>query len=168
MRNNEAAGRDVFSMWHAKDPAKIYSTTMKGLDERYFVPIGKAHEILYHSDKWEKKGDHFPYEHRFTSHPLVYLPQSQVADEDRVGRPIKTLSLLGLRAQPSELYVAFLATVRNFVLRDRSGELVELKLGNSPKLFSTLDKKALIIGVKNGPVIVRGGQMRVTERGIER
>jgi len=170
MKNN---GKDVeraratWRMWHQKEnPKREYKKSERLLDEAFFAPVGKAHEILYSSDKWERDGDQHDYIHEFESHPTVYIPDSYASDEEVVGTPKKTLSVLGLRVKPPRLVVPELAKVREFSYVDSAGELVEVRLGKGAIMGSSPDKKTLIILSKNGPVLVRGGQMRVTARGI--
>lgn len=159
-------GEDIFREWHEKEPNRVTSKKVALLDEPYFCCIGKAVEITYRSDKWEKNGDHHLYVHDFSSHPGVYLPQSHTTEDEQIGRPVKTTSLLGSKASNGQLVVADLATAKELILRDKHNKEMELKLGNGSKLYSCPDKKALLIITQNGPVIVRGGQMRVTARGI--
>jgi hypothetical protein len=159
-------GEDIFRMWHEKEPRKNESLKVKLLDEPHFAAIGKAVEITYRSDKWERDGDHHLYVHDFESRPKVYLPASHVSEDEQIGKPTKTSTLLGSKANNGRLVVAQLATAVDFTMFDKDNNEVALKLGNGSKMFSTPDKKGLLIITRSGPVIVRGGQMRVTARGI--
>jgi hypothetical protein len=167
MSRDVEGARKNWIMWNDKaEPRREFTKAVKLLSEPAFVCVGKAEEILYASDKWERDGDLHDYVHTFESHPGVYIPQSTAGDEDVIGRPKKTLSLLGLRSARAQLSVAQLAKVRDFTFTDKAGDLVEIALGRGAIILSTPDKKCLIILAKNGPVLVRGGKMKVTARGI--
>lgn len=157
---------DIYIGWHEKNPKKFETKKVSLLDEPYFCAIGHAVEITYKSDKWEEDGNWHLYVHDFTSRPKVYLPERHVSEDEQLGRPVKTKSLLGSKALKNQLQVAFLATAVEFTLKDKDGENLELKLGRGAKMYSTPDAKSLLILTKAGPVIVRGGEMRVTSRGI--
>jgi hypothetical protein len=165
-RDHETA-RKNWTMWNDKpEPRREFTKSVKQLNEPYFVCVGKAEEILYSSDKWEKDGDHHDYVHTFETHPGVYIPESAAGDEDVIGRPKKTLSILGLSTSRKQLAVTELAKVKDFTFKDKNGDLVAIELGRGAILASTPDKKCIIILAKNGPVLVRGGKMVVTARGI--
>lgn len=160
-------GRKTWREWHKKDnPRKEFSVVEKLLDEEFFVPIGRAEEILYSSDKWERDGDHHDYVHEFESHPKVYIPESHASEDERIGRPAKTTTVLGLRTRPERLVVPQLARVQSMSYVDKEGDLVEIRVGRHAIMGSSPDRKTLIILAKNGPVLVRGGQMRIEARGI--
>lgn len=160
-------GRATWKMWHDKEnPKREYTRKEKLLSEKHFVPIGKAHEILYSSDKWEKDGDAYDYIHEFESHPLVFIPASRVREDEAIGAPRKTTSVLGLRSPKKSLVVVELAKVKTLTYYDADGELVEIQGLKSAVLASSPDKKTLLILAKKGPILVRGGQMKVTSRGI--
>lgn len=159
-------GEDIFREWHEKEPTGGVTKKVKLLDEPYFCCVATAVEITYKSDKWEPDGKWHLYVHDFTSRPKVYLPQRHVEEDERIGRPVKTATLLGSRGKIKKLVVADLATAKELIVRDKDNNEMELKLGNNAKLYSTPDKKALLIITSTGPVIVRGGEMRVTSRGI--
>lgn len=160
-------GRKTWRMWHSKDePRKEYTRTEKLLSESHFIPIGKAHEILYASDKWEKNGDNFDYIHEFESHPKVFIPASKASEDEATGAPRTTASVLGLRSPKKSLVVAALATAKAFTYYDVDGELVEIQGLKGALVGSSPDKKTLLILAKKGPILVRGGQMRITARGI--
>ena len=161
-------GEDNYRMWHDKEPRFVDRLKVPLLSETHFCCIGKATEITYTSDKWEKRGNQFPYLHDFESRPKVYLAEKHVSDDEQMGRPVKTSSLLGSGIREGTLVVAFLATAKDFTLLDRDNNETELKLGSGAKMYTTPDKKTLLIITQSGPVIVRGGQMRVTSRGIEK
>jgi len=159
-------GEDIYREWHEKEPHRVVKKKVKLLDEPYFCCIGKAVEITYKSDKWEPDGKWHLYVHDFTSSPKVYLAQSHVSEDEQLGRPVKTSFLLGSRSNNGQLVVTELATATEFTLKDKNNTDVELKLGNGAKLYSTPDKRGLLILTRSGPVIVRGGQMHVSARGI--
>lgn len=158
---------DTFRMWHQKDPRKeIPVSGVKLLDELDFGCIGRATEIKYTSDKWEIDGDFFPYVHDHASRPGVYVPLSKTSPEEQIGRTRSTLSLLGLRKQPRTLEVAQLGTVDELTFIDADGEEQVQAYGRQALLLSTPDRKGVLILAGKRPIIVRGGEMRVTSRGI--
>lgn len=163
----QAKAEALFREWHQKDPRKHLRRRVPLLDVSHFSCIGKAVEILYHSDKWEKNGDDYPYVHDFTSRPGVWVVSDHADPSETIGKPVKTLSLLGLRSAVDQLSVAQLAKAMELIVENKDGEKFELSLGaKGAPLYATLDKKALLILCDNGPVIVRGGKMAVTARGI--
>jgi hypothetical protein len=164
---DRSTARKNWTMWNDKpEPRKEFAKAVKQLSDPYFVCVGKAEEILYSSDKWERDGDHHDYVHTFETRPGVYIPERAAGDEDVIGRPKKTLSILGMSASRKQLAVTEFAKVKDFTFKDKNGDLVEIALGRSAIGAFTPDKKCLIILAKNGPVLVRGGKMKVTARGI--
>lgn len=160
------SAHDTFRMWHQKEPRKEIPTKVDLLDEPEFVCIGHATEIRYTSDKWEIDGNFFPYVHDHTSRPGVWIPASKASPEEFIGRPRKTLSLLGLRSRPRRLEVAQLGTADELTFVDSTGEEHVQGFGKRSLLLSTPDRLGVLILDGKRPIIVRGGQMRVTARGI--
>jgi hypothetical protein len=158
--------RKTWRMWHEKDSKHEYKRSEKTLSEEHFVPIGTAKEILYSSDKWERDGDFHDYVHDFESSPKVYIPASKVRDGEAVGAPKKTAAVLGARSNPKQLVVPELAKVKSLSYIDSEGELVEVRVGRGAIMCGSPDKKTVIILTKSGPILVRGGQMSITARGI--
>lgn len=158
---------DTFRMWHQKDPRKeVPRRGITLLDEPEFGCVGRATEIKYTSDKWEIDGDFFPYVHDHTTNPGVYVPLSKTSDDDLIGRPAKTLSLLGVRVKPRQLELAQLGTVDELTFVDSEGETQVQTFGKRCLLLSTADRKGIVLLDGKRPVIVRGGKVRVTARGI--
>jgi hypothetical protein len=159
-------GEDLYRLWHSKDPKKTATKKVKGLSASHFCAVGHAKEITYASDKWEKDGEVHLYVHDFDSRPKIWLPANEVSEDEVIGRPRKTASLLGGGYSNGALVVALLATVEEFVFIDHEGVDARLPVGRGTHLYSTLDKKTLIITVPGGPLLVRGAAMKVTGRGI--
>lgn len=164
-RRNKADS--IFRLWHEKDPRKdIGPIKVRDLGVATFACIGKCDQIEYDSDKWEKDGEMHSYYHDTTSHPGVWIPAQYVSDEERIGQERSTKALLGVRNVSGPLWLAQLAFCTSLTYKDKAGEKLGMEISGKSKLLSTPDKKAVLILTKKGPVIVRGGQMRVTARGL--
>lgn len=150
-------------MWHQKEVETAYTKSVPFPSK--MVCIGHAEEIVYLSDKWEDHADFYSYIHTFDSHPEVY------ADE-RVFHGVKaksTAKLLGVRGTGSrdKLATPILARVAEFTYVDNEGETHIMRFDFPPLMLCSPDTEGLIIASdKMGPIVVRGGQMEITERGI--
>jgi hypothetical protein len=164
---SQKRAEELFREWHDKEPRKFLRRNEPLLDSERFCCIGRGVNVLYESDKWERDGESFPYIHDFESRPGVWVAEKHCLPSERIGKPVKTSTLLGLRGSKDALHVAQLAIAKELVVENKDGEKFELELGKkgSP-MYSTLDKKALLISTTKGPIIVRGGKMIVTSRGI--
>jgi hypothetical protein len=166
----------LYEMWHQKHPRNVIPKTYEFNPPRRDAPranpghegpgvmtaVGRAAEILYSSDKWEKNGDFWPYEHDFDSRPTVYANWGE-------GRGVQTTSLLQVRDLNDEWEMPLLAFVKSITYDDADGERRRLVFGKKgPVMTCSPDKKTLVIlaSRKTGPIFVRGGKMVVTERGI--
>jgi len=154
-----------FRLWHDKEPDDVFEVRTRRLDEEFFSPVGWAENIVYESGKWEEGGKTFLYDHDFTSRPLVYVPDS-LSDGDVIGSRIKTTSLLSIRNKNAENAFALLGTVKELTMRDSGGRIVEIDVGREAYLCSTPDRKGLLVLSDDIVLIVRGGKMSVTSRGI--
>lgn len=157
----------IFRLWHEKNPRKdVGPVKVKDLSVPTFACVGKCEQIEYDSDKWEKDGEMHSYYHDTTSHPGVWIPATYVGAEERIGKEKSTRSLLGIRDSHGPLWLAQLAICTSLTYKDKSGGKLQMEISGKSKMLSTPDKKAVLILTRKGPVIVRGGQMRVTARGL--
>lgn len=153
-------------MWHEKDVEGAYR---KNVD---FPPrmlcIGHAIEIVYLSDKWEKHADFFSYVHHFDSHPEVYA-DSERSSTVGSGRARSTSRLLGVESvdDDAKLATPILARVAEFTFSTVEGYPHVLRFDFPPLMLCSPDKEGLIIlSDQMGPIVVKGGQMEITRRGI--
>ena len=151
-----------YELWHQKHPDRVVRMSNKHLDEKDFCTIGRAVQIIYKSDKWEEDGNVFTYDHDFSSAPSVYCPASHV---DIVGGYRHRNNLLG-HAHTNPFPATMLAHVVSLDVMDAEGEIFALTGVSKARLLCTPDRKALIIPTRSTVFIIRGGKMRVTERGI--
>jgi len=150
----------AYRMWHKKHPDQVRQMTYNFPED---IPlIGKALRIVYWSDKWEDKGG-FHYEHDFDSSPPVYGEVHQ--DADNVTKLENTAKLLKVESVHEQMPFPILAEVCELSM-DVDGEGIRtLSFKKPPLMLCTRDKKAIVI-LHRKPIIVRGGRMHVTERGI--
>lgn len=155
------SAESIHEMWHQKHPwtAKHRSYEFDRNGTGCVSPVGRAVEILYTSDKWEKNGDFWPYEHDFDSRPTVYTYWGP-------GQGTRVSSLLGVQDINSSWEMAILAYVKSVTV-DVDGEHHRMSFaGKGPVMTCSSDLKTVVILAKGGPIFVRGGKMVVTERGI--
>lgn len=165
-----AKAAKLYQMWHQKYPKGVLHQSFKWQDESAF--LGHASDIVYYSDKWENDGDGFEYCHTFDSHPSIYTPVGR-AEADacfQSGVQLKeTTHLLRTHDLDGAMAWPILAVVYSleFVHEDENGKKKkrEIHYPKPPKMLCTPDRKTLIILDKQ-PLLIRGGQMVVTRRGI--
>lgn len=160
---------DAWRMWHQKEPREIIPTSFKF--PKKMVPVGKANRILYRSDKWEEDGDFYTYYHDFDSHPTVYTTEkSPLAKGLRSNgeEKIDVADFLGMEHINAELSLPLLATTMELIITGEDGKKRTKKFRLEPPLCCTSDLKTLVILSDDIPIIIRGGKMVVTERGIVR
>ena len=155
-------GVDVYHEWHDKDPTKLTSIKVD-------LPVdvgqmGKVTMIAYRSGKWLKSGKTEDYEHPFESGPFIY-------HEDGDGRLKQVSSMIrqagSSEGNPKGLPVLIdLGKCIELTLETPEGGEDEIILRGAPKLCCTPDKKTLVILHSDGPLFIKGGRMRVTNRGI--
>lgn len=155
--------QDLYREWHQKHPREVVETTFD-FPEQVTV-LGQAVQIIYASSKWETKA--YLYEHDFTSRPDVYGPASGHR-RSKGGQAVDTKSLLGVSTFAEPLPLPILATAQRLTYHDGSREVTTDFGGREPLLCSSLDKRTLVIFDEPRPLLIRGGQMVVTERGIVR
>lgn len=152
-------------MWHQKDVETAYSKNVSFPSK--MVCIGKAEQIVYLSSKWEDHADFYSYIHHFDTHPEVYADPRHF---DGVS-PRSTSRLMGTKSVGArdKLAVPILARVAEFSYVDLDDVERILRFDFPPLMLCSPDKEGLIIlSDAMGPLVVRGGQMEITERGIVR
>lgn len=158
----------TYRMWHQKHPDRVDATDYHFPDR--ICPVGFADAIVYESDKWEADGDFYDYHHEFDSDPEVFM-EGDVAPF----APSRTVSTARLLRTPdvrdtSTTSMPLLATVKTLVIKPfDGGPKHNLNFRNPPPLCCTTDKKTLVILSETmGPIIISGGRMVITDRGIVR
>jgi len=148
-------------MWHERDHDNVVRRSSTALDAKVFCEVGRAVNIIYESDKWYgRKEKTYLYDHDFDSHPGVFKPCKCRDGECRQVSREKLLGVTGKQLPTTEL-----GTVETFTI-DVDGEHEVFDFNKRVYLYSTPDLKALVIPHGNSVFVVRGGQMRVTARGI--
>lgn len=150
-------------MWHKKDVAAAYRKNVPFPSK--MVCVGRANEIVYLSDKWEDHANFYSYVHDFDSHPEVYVDAARYEGT----QPRSTARLLGVKSVGAKDRLAspILARVAEFTFTDHDGKLHVLRFDFPPLMLCSPDKVGLLIlSDQMGPMIVRGGQMEITARGI--
>jgi hypothetical protein len=151
--------KSLYREWHQKDPTEAVEATFDFPEE--VVVVGKAQRVVYASDKWEK--EIYLYEHDFDSHPEVYMVAKKGVKH---GDAVNTKHLLGVKSFKEALPLPILATTQELTFLDGSKPNRTVFGRRQPLLCSTLDKRTLVIFDFPRVIFIRGGSMRVTERGI--
>lgn len=159
----------LYEMWHAKKPDGAH--VMEYEFPTHLVCIGTAEAIVYHTDKKEKDGHGFDYEHLFDTTPEVYAPAGTPFFQP-LGRPLPTAKIL--RSDPNgRVDVPAFGVVTEFEINVGEDEALRMHFTrHQPVLCMTTDKTGLIIFAEiqgqPTPLFVRGGKMHVTSHGIEK
>ena len=160
-----------YKLWHQKPPDSYKVSTYKF--PKQVTRLGRAKNILYFSDKWEEDGKGFEYTHDFTSKPDVYASPGLV---DALGIAIENPKGVNvqraLKCSPDgDIPLGFMALALEMTL-DADGEEVTIPLkSDGASVWCLPDRKGVLIFVgESRPecLIIRGGSMVVTERGIVR
>lgn len=156
--------RKNYQLWHTREPDAVASRQSKGLDAKAFCKIGRAVNILYESDKWEQKGKkRHLYDHDFDSHPAVYAPcRCAPGSCSSVTRS----RLLGSGHPAGKAVLTELGTVETFTVETLEGETDHFEFSRKVYLYSTPDLRAIVMPFGSDVFVVRGGEMKVTARGI--
>lgn len=153
------AALNAYRMWHQKHPTKVRQVTFDFPEQ---LPLlGTALRIVYWSDKWEDAGGYF-YEHDFDSRPPCY---GEHHNRSNPGRVHDTAKLLKTESVHDTMEFPILAEVQELSV-DVPGEGVRtLQFRKPPLMLCTKDKRGVVVLHKR-PIVIRGGRMHVTERGI--
>lgn len=149
--------QNVYEMWHQKRVDSV--TPMEIILPRRLTRLGRGKRIVYESDKWEADGDFYPYQHEF-GHPDVFVAHKQ--------GEIDTRDFLGLDdLENCQLDWVHLGVVEELRYRaPESEKKTVLRFSQQPFLCCTPECDTLVIMSSPNMYFVRGGTMRVTERGI--
>lgn len=145
----------LYRMWNAKQPDEAFALDFNFPE--YAGVLGNAMRIVYWSDKWDE--DSY-YEHDFDTSPEVYCGSA----EDGEKHIDDLTKIRDVNNVESEWPV--LAEVCELSLRLLNNRVKTFKFKRPPVMTCTKDKKAVVILYKREPIIIRGGRMRVTARGI--
>jgi hypothetical protein len=152
-------------MWHQKKVEAVYQQNVPF--PLKMACAGHAIEIVYLSDKWEEHADFYSYVHHFDTGPEVFVDAAMVEGGDVVA----TARLLGVKSvgASDKLATPILGRVAEFTFRLHDGNPHALVFGFPPLMVCAPDREGLVIlSTDLGPIVVRGGQMEITERGIVR
>lgn len=154
-----------YEMWHQKNPKELKEISVNWPKEVY--ACGRAEQIIYRSDKWEKDKDFYTYDHVFDTRPTVFCATESILSDTIQGGPRSVAKLLGVRDVNKDPVAApALANTLELTVSFPDGSGKTLYFKNTPVLCCTSDLKTLIICAKNDIIFIRGGKMHVTERGI--
>lgn len=153
-----------FQSWHQKDPSGVVEQTYDFPARVHYA--GKMLYMVYESDKWEKDGDFYPYEHDFDSHPSFYVPRYATKLKPDLRRYRSGKRLLCVPDLTGDVPLTMLAIVAEMVIKQRDGKRQKFTFKELPVMAGTQDNKTLVIFSDEGPLFVSGGRMRITERGI--
>lgn len=156
---------EAWRMWHQKEPREL-------LQQKYELPkkvfaVGEADRIYYSSDKWEDDGDFYTYYHDFDSRPTVYVPRKTSWGKASSNPSLDIVETLEMEHLNDAVRLPMLAKTLELVV-EIDGEKKSRKFRGETPLCCTSDLKTLVIFASDGPIIIRGGKMVVTERGIVR
>lgn len=156
-RANLPHAEKLYSMWHQKDPHEVLEANVQFPAQ--VACIGEATQTCYGSDKWHKDGELEEYFHDHDGNVKVYM-----ADPDA---DVDTRKILRVQSLQGELAMPILAETREITFRMANGKKRTLRFTDAPMLCCTPDKKTLVIfSQRLGPILIRGGKMLVTKRGI--
>jgi len=165
---DSARAEEVFEMWHKKNPRNV-SSIRPGCDgDDEMVCVGRAHNIVYRSGKWEKGRKTNDYIHHFDSKPKVWMLRHLVEDGMQASGSKSADDLLR-RAHNADgqVAVADLANPLSFGLDDGTDEGTEVAIHNGSRVYGAIDQKTVIICDPHWKLIViQGGKMTFDERGI--
>lgn len=166
-QNPRKNAEDVYRMWHRKEPHRAFTIRAGCNGDDGMVCVGKAHNIVYRSGKWEKGNKTNDYIHHFDSKPSVYMLEKKMPSDLR-GNPDKTVDDL-LHSSVNEegrVEVAELAVPLSFGLDD-GDEGMDIEINRGAKVYGCVDQKTVIIhDPKWKLIVIKGGRMYFDERGI--
>lgn len=165
---DSARAEATYTMWHKKDPNHVIVIDTKCDSDDNMVCVGRAHDIVYRSGKWEKGRKTNDYVHTFDSKPRVYMLDHVASDGFKTSGGRSVESLLSKARNSDGLFaVAELALPLSFTLDDGTTEGVDIAIHAGSRVYGAIDKKTIIISDPSWKlVIIRGGKMHFDERGI--
>lgn len=167
-RNNpHKDAEDVYRMWHKKEPHNKFVISGGCNENDGMLCVGKAHNIIYRSGKWEKGRKTNDYIHHFDSKPSVYMLTKKLPADTRSNPDTTVGKLVSGAVNPDgQVEVAELAVPLSFGIDDGDdGE--DIQINNGAKVYGCVDQKTVIIhDPKWKLIIIKGGRMYFDERGI--
>jgi hypothetical protein len=166
-QNPRKNGEEVFEMWHRKEPRNKFVVSGGCAEDDDMVCIGRAHNIVYRSGKWEAGRKTNDYIHHFDSKPGVYMLAKKLPADARSAASKTVGQLLsGAIGEGGRVEVAELAVPLSFGIDDGAdGEDIEIHKG--AKVYGCVDQKTVIIhDPKWQLIVIKGGRMYFDERGI--
>jgi hypothetical protein len=165
-RRAEAA--KIWRMWHQKEPREVIPTTYDFPKTAFNV--GTANRILYSSDKWEDDGDFYTYFHDFESHPSIYTTSHSPLAKGlrRNSDVIDVYEALSMERPDSQVTLPLLAMTMELKYIGPDGKKKSYKFKGKPPMCCAADLKTIVILAEEAPIIIQGGSMVITERGIIR
>lgn len=165
-RSKLPQAEDSWRMWHQKEPREHHEVFYNF--PTHVFRVGTAETITYRSDKWEDDGKFFDYVHEFDSHPEVFMLEDK--RQNPHAKSVSVQKLLGTRDLKGELALPILAHTKELIISPDDAEVDHcIRFSDGPLLCCTTDHLTLVIfSDKKGPIFIRGGKMKVTERGIVR
>lgn len=166
-KNPRKNAEEVFEMWHRKEPRNRFTVSGGCNEDDGMLCIGKAHNIIYRSGKWEKGRKTNDYIHHFDSRPSVYMLEKKLPADAR-GAADKTVGQLLSSAvnEDGQVEVAELAVPLSFGLDD-GDDGSDIQIHNGAKVYGCVDQKTVIIhDPKWKLIVIKGGRMHFDERGI--
>lgn len=160
---DSARAEEVYEMWHRR-PAEGFDIKKTGVKiTAPMVCIGRAHDVVYASNKWEKdKRKTNDYVHTF-GQPKVWLLESFAKD---VGGARKTVEHFLQKCCNAEGRVAG-ADLAKMVSLCVGDENHEIKIHSGARVFGGNDQKTVVIlDPVYKMIVITGGKMFFDERGI--
>ncbi len=145
-----------YRLWHKRDCDEV-AVGPETIPDRMIV-VGYMIEIMYNSDKWGKKSYKFhDYVHNCESGAAVYSAHKDAN--------VDTGLLLKSKNWKRRLNLTELGECLEITFERLDGDEQNVDLEGSI-LACTEDRRGLVILGRGSPIILRGGKMIVTARGI--
>jgi hypothetical protein len=166
---DSAKAERVYEMWHKKEPHAVHVMDTGCDGDDLMICVGKAHNIVYRSGKWEHGKKTNDYVHHFDSKPYVYmlahLVEPMARENPGKGKTVESL-LSRARNKDGQYAVADLATPLSFGLDDGK-DGTDIAIHNGSRVYGAVDQKTVIItDPKWKLIVIKGGEMHFDERGI--
>lgn len=163
---------EMYRMWHQKHPDGFGAAEYD--EPSRFQQLGHVVHGSYYSDKWEEDGRGYLYVHDFTSKPALYgdevMAECVIKGDRKRGKAVFKPSADVLRCDLQEpVVLAFMCMFKTLTVMDGTTKVdVDLTAENAPA-FCLPDKKGILVFVGTDEpacLVIRGGKMVVTDRGI--
>ncbi len=164
---DSARAEKTYRMWHKKEPnhVEVRRPNVDGND--LMICVGRAHNIVYRSGKWEAGRKTNDYIHHFDSKPKVWMLARLAGDEGHGATKTVDALLKRTHNADGQVAVAELANPISFGLDDGTDDGSDIVIHSGSKVYGAVDHKTVIIyDPKLKLVVIQGGQMHFDERGI--